>query len=193
MNGKLAVVLLFLPPALFCSPFCRLPWARRPGAASLQLERLRRAGDLRGIEELRAALDNRAFRTALANNLLIILVRWQSSPAALLAAVLKADRIRGAVTLRCSSSRRSAEIAAGLIWRFVYDGDYGLLAGAADPRFAAPSCLRIAISRCTPSWWSSSEVLWLPHDALHRRAAADRPEFTKPPIDGATGRQMFWA
>ena len=74
--------------------------------------------------------------------------------------MLLADRIRGAVTFRMIFFLPYilAEIAAGLIWRFVYDGDYGLLAKIAQTLRASPrrTCSRIAISRCTRSWWSSS-------------------------------------
>src|SRR5206468_5414876 len=51
-------------------------------------------------------------------------------PLALGLAVLLADRFRGtnAYRLIFFLPYVLAEIAAGLIWRFVYDGDYGLLA-----------------------------------------------------------------
>ena len=52
-----------------------------------------------------------------------------------------------------------AEIAAGLIWRFVYDGDYGLLASIARALGAtAPHVLADPPSaRCTRSW---SSIVW---------------------------------
>ena len=53
-----------------------------------------------------------------------------------------------------------AEIAAGLIWRFVYDGDYGLLAKLWEllRRRRRRTCWPIPTSRCTRSWssWSGS-------------------------------------
>ena len=51
-------------------------------------------------------------------------------PLALALAVLLAERMRGAYTFRLIFFLPYvlAEIAAGLIWRFVYDGDYGLVA-----------------------------------------------------------------
>ncbi|MGH2617355.1 MAG: carbohydrate ABC transporter permease, partial [Thermomicrobiales bacterium] len=64
-------------------------------------------------------------------NLLIILISLAVQlPLALALAVLLAERIRGAYTFRMIFFLPYvlAEIAAGLIWRFVYDGDYGLVA-----------------------------------------------------------------
>ena len=51
-------------------------------------------------------------------------------PLALALAVLLTERMRGAYAFRLSFFRPHvlADIAAGLIWRFVYDGDYGLVA-----------------------------------------------------------------
>ena len=69
-----------------------------------------------------------------------------------------------------------AEVAAGLIWRFVYDGDYGLLANDLAQRSAPtpPLCAgRSRPGRCTPILVVDRlEVLRLPHDALHRRACS---------------------
>ena len=72
-----------------------------------------------------------------------------------------------------------ADVAAGLIWRFVYDGDYGLLAKiwAGVRRRRRPSC---SPSRDLAMYAilvvDRVEVFRLPHDALHRRPAADRPQ-----------------
>jgi raffinose/stachyose/melibiose transport system permease protein len=98
-----------------------------------------------GLKNYALLFESRAFRTALTNNLLVILISLAIQlPLALLAAMLLVDRIRGAVTLRMIFFLPYvlAEIAAGLIWRFVYDGDYGLVANAAQTfGFTAPHLL----------------------------------------------------
>ncbi len=75
-----------------------------------------------------------AFRTALTNNLLIIVVSLCIQlPMALGLATLVAERIKGAVTFRMIFFLPYilADVAAGLIWRFMFDGDYGLAAAIA--------------------------------------------------------------
>jgi raffinose/stachyose/melibiose transport system permease protein len=75
-----------------------------------------------------------AFRTALANNLLIIVVSLGIQlPMALGLATLVSQRIRGAWTFRLIFFLPYilADVAAGLIWRFMFDGDYGLAAAIA--------------------------------------------------------------
>src|SRR6185437_10943940 len=72
-----------------------------------------------------------AFRQALFNNLLIIIVSLGIQlPMALGLASLVASRIRGALTYRMIFFLPYvlADVAAGLIWRFMFDGDYGLIA-----------------------------------------------------------------
>jgi raffinose/stachyose/melibiose transport system permease protein len=75
-----------------------------------------------------------AFRIALANNLLIIVVSLGIQlPMALGLATLVSQRIRGAWTFRLIFFLPYilADVAAGLIWRFMFDGDYGLAAAIA--------------------------------------------------------------
>ncbi len=75
-----------------------------------------------------------AFRIALTNNLLIIVVSLGIQlPMALGLATLVSQRIRGAWTFRLIFFLPYilADVAAGLIWRFMFDGDYGLAAAIA--------------------------------------------------------------
>jgi len=98
---------------------------------------------------------NRAFGIAIRNNLLIIAVSLLIQlPLALSLALILADRFRGAVALRMLFFMPYvlAEVAAGLIFSFVYDGDYGLLAGifrsfGAEPPYllASPQTSMLAI------------------------------------------------
>ena len=99
--------------------------------------------------------ENRAFGLALRNNVLIIVVSLLVQlPLALALAIALAERFRGAVALRMLFFLPYvlAEIATGLIFSFVYDGNYGLLAsiwrlfGAEAPHLlASPQTSMLAI------------------------------------------------
>jgi raffinose/stachyose/melibiose transport system permease protein len=108
-----------------------------------------------GFDNYRFVFDNKAFGTAFRNNLLIIVVSLLVQlPLALALALILAQRFRGAVALRMVFFLPYilAEIATGLMFSFVYDGDYGLLAsiyrqfGAEAPHLlASPQTSFLAI------------------------------------------------
>jgi raffinose/stachyose/melibiose transport system permease protein len=142
-------------------------------------------------------VQNRAFRIALCNNLLIIAVSLAIQlPLALAMAILLADRIRGAVAFRMIFFLPYvlAEVAAGLIWRFVYDGDYGLLAKAAAALgFAAPYVLA---DRDLAMYAILIVVVWKYfgfHMMLYIAGLQqiDPNLYEAAHIDGATGRQIL--
>lgn len=199
MNGKPAVVLLFLPPALLLfTVFVALPMGEAAWYSFYNWNGYGAPETFVGLKNYELLLDNRAFRTALANNLMIILVSLAIQlPLALLAAILLADRIRGAVTLRMIFFLPYvlAEIAAGLIWRFVYDGDYGLLANVAQTLgFAAPYVLA---DRDLAMYAILVVIVWKYfgfHMMLYIAGLQqiDPNLYEAAHIDGATGRQMFW-
>jgi raffinose/stachyose/melibiose transport system permease protein len=84
-----------------------------------------------GLDNYRFVLETRAFWLALRNNGLIIAASLLIQlPLALALALLLAERFRGAVALRMLFFLPYilAEIATGLIFSFVYDGDYRLVA-----------------------------------------------------------------
>jgi raffinose/stachyose/melibiose transport system permease protein len=84
-----------------------------------------------GLDNYRFVLETRAFWLALRNNGLIIAVSLLIQlPLALALALTLAERFRGAIALRMLFFLPYilAEIATGLIFSFVYDGDYGLVA-----------------------------------------------------------------
>ena len=138
-----------------------------------------------------------AFRTALANNLLIIVVSLGIQlPMALGLATLVSRRIRGAWTFRLIFFLPYilADVAAGLIWRFMFDGDYGLAAAIAhalglpapyvlaDPDWAMYAILLVIVWK----YFGFHMMLFIAGlqgiDAALLDAAA---------IDGATGMQRF--
>ena len=129
---KLKVVLLFLPPALLLfTLFVVLPMGEAIYYSFFQWNGYGRPEDFVGLKNYAYLIRHRAFNTALGNNLLIILVSLVVQlPLAMALAVLLAERMRGAYTFRLIFFLPYvlAEVAAGLIWRFAYDGDYGLVA-----------------------------------------------------------------
>lgn len=84
-----------------------------------------------GLDNYRFVFESRGFGTAFRNNLLIIAVSLVIQlPLALSLALILAEKFRGAVALRMLFFLPYvlAEIATGLIFSFIYDGNYGLLA-----------------------------------------------------------------
>ncbi len=198
MNGKLTTVLLFLPPALLLfTVFVALPMGEAAWYSFYNWNGYGAPETFIGLKNYALLFESRAFRTALTNNLLIILVSLAIQlPLALLAALLLVDRIRGAVTLRMIFFLPYvlAEIAAGLIWRFVYDGDYGLLANAAQTfGFTAPHLLA---ERDLAMYAILVVIVWKYfgfHMMLYIAGLQqiDPNLYEAAHIDGASRRQMF--
>ena len=199
MKGKLAVVLLFLPPALFLfTLFVALPMGEAAWYSFYNWNGYGTPETFVGLKNYELLFQERAFRTALMNNLMIIAVSLAIQlPLALLAALLLADRIRGAVALRMIFFLPYvlAEIAAGLIWRFVYDGDYGLLAKIAQalsfdaPYVLADRDLAMAAILVVIVWKYFGFHMMLYIAGLQQ---IDPNLYEAAHIDGATSRQMLW-
>ena len=130
--GKLSTILLFLPPALLLfTLFVVLPVGEAAWYSGFNWNGFGKPTNWIGLDNYRFVFDNRAFGTAFKNNLLIIAVSLVIQlPLALSLAIILANRFRGSVALRMVFFLPYilAEIATGLIFSFVYDGDYGLLA-----------------------------------------------------------------
>jgi raffinose/stachyose/melibiose transport system permease protein len=198
MDGRFAVALLFLPPALLLfTLFVALPMGEAAWYSFYNWNGYGAPETFVGLKNYELLLQNRAFRIALVNNLLIIAVSLAVQlPLALAMAILLADRIRGAVTFRMIFfvPYVLAEVAAGLIWRFVYDGDYGLLAKAAAALgFAAPYVLA---DRDLAMYAILVVVVWKYfgfHMMLYIAGLQqiDPNLYEAAHIDGATGRQIF--
>jgi raffinose/stachyose/melibiose transport system permease protein len=155
-TGKWTAVLLFLPPALLLfSLFVVVPVGEAAWYSVFNWNGFGHPTNWVGFDNFRAVFANRAFGIAVRNNLLIIAVSLLIQlPLALSLALILADRFRGAVALRMLFFMPYvlAEVAAGLIFSFVYDGDYGLLAGifrsfGAEPPYllASPQTSMLAI------------------------------------------------
>lgn len=155
-SGKTAAVMLFLPPAiLLFTIFVVLPIGEAAWYSGFNWNGFGTPKNWVGLENYRFVLEHRAFGIAIRNNLLIIAVSLLIQlPLALSLAILLAEKFRGAVTLRMLFFLPYilAEIATGLIFSFVYDGNYGLLAaiygwfGAEAPHLLAdPKTSMLAI------------------------------------------------
>jgi len=199
LNGKLAVVLLFLPPALFLfTLFVALPMGEAAWYSVYNWNGYGIPEHFVGLKNYELLFQDRAFRTALVNNLLIIVVSLAIQlPLALAMALLLADRFRGAVTFRMIFfvPYILAEVAAGLIWRFVYDGDYGLLAKIATGLgFAAPHVLA---DRGLAMYAILVVIVWK-YFGFHMMIyiaglqQIDPNLYEAAHIDGATGPQILW-
>ena len=129
-RSNLTTVLVFLPPALVVfTIFVIIPIGE---AAWYGFYRWNGLGELNryiGLDNYLSLLTNKVFIQAAINNVWIIIVSLGLQlPFALAMAVLLADRRWGAVTFRMIFFLPYilADVACGLIWAFMLDGDYGL-------------------------------------------------------------------
>jgi raffinose/stachyose/melibiose transport system permease protein len=155
-DGRLATLVLFLPPALLLfTLFVVLPIGEAAWYSGFNWNGFGRPTNWIGLDNYRFVFETRAFGLAFRNNILIIAVSLLVQlPLALTLALMLAEKFRGAVALRMLFFLPYvlAEIATGLIFSFVYDGDYGLLAsvyrmfGAEAPHLlASPQTSMLAI------------------------------------------------
>ena len=127
-----ATILIFLPPALLLfTVFVALPMAEAAWYSFFNWNGYGRPEKFIGLENYGYLVDNAIFLRALANNGLIIIVSLVIElPLALGVAMLVAGRIVGAAWFRMIFFLPYvlADVGAGLIWRYMFDGDYGLSA-----------------------------------------------------------------
>lgn len=132
IDGRLSALLLFLPPALLLfTLFVVLPIGEAAWYSGFNWNGFGSPTKWIGLDNYRFVFDSRGFGTAFRNNLLIIAVSLAIQlPLALTLALMLADRFRGSVALRMLFFLPYvlAEVATGLIFSFIYDGNYGLLA-----------------------------------------------------------------
>ncbi|RCS21880.1 sugar ABC transporter permease [Phyllobacterium salinisoli] len=198
VRGRLPVLLFFLPPALLLfTLFVILPMGE---AAWYSLYRWNGYGapeHFIGLRNFEVLFNNAAFSRALINNGLIILTSLLLQiPLAIWLATMLAHRIKGAVTFRLIFFLPYvlADVAAGLIWRFVYDGDYGLFAaisgffGVVTPYVLADKNLAIYAVLAVVIWKYFGFHMMLFIAGLQ---AVDKNVLEAAEIDGATGWQKF--
>ena len=127
-----AVVLVFLPPALLLfTVFVALPMAEAGWFSFYNWDGYGRPEKFIGLTNYGYLIGNATFLRALANNGIIIAVSLLIQlPLALAVAMMVAGRIAGAAWFRMIFFLPYvlADVGAGLIWRYMFDGDYGLVA-----------------------------------------------------------------
>jgi raffinose/stachyose/melibiose transport system permease protein len=198
-GGRLLTAVIFLPPALLLfTIFVVMPMGEAAWYSFYNWNGYGRPENFIGLKNYFWLLGNGAFLRALANNGFIIVVSLAIQlPLALGVALILAYRIAGAVAFRMIFFLPYilADVAAGLIWRFVYDGDYGLVSGAAS-LFGAPPVYLLADKN-----WAFCAVLvvivWKYfgfHMMLYIAGlqSVDKSQLEAAEIDGAGAVQRFW-
>ena len=126
-------ILIFLPPALLLfTVFVVMPMGEAAWYSFYNWNGYGRPENFIGLKNYVSLIGNHAFTLALLNNFLIIAVSLAIQlPLALGVALIVSRKITGAVAFRMIFFLPYilADVAAGLIWHFVYDGDYGLVSG----------------------------------------------------------------
>jgi raffinose/stachyose/melibiose transport system permease protein len=197
-DGRLTVLILFLPPALLLfTLFVVLPIGEAAWYSGFNWNGFGRPTTWIGFDNYRFVLETRAFWLALRNNGLIIAVSLLIQlPLALALALILAERFRGAVALRMLFFLPYilAEIATGLIFSFVYDGDYGLVAsiwhwfGAEAPHLLASTQTAMVAVLIVIIWKYFGFHMMLYIAALQ---GMDRSLIEAARIDGATRPQVL--
>lgn len=198
LGNTAAVVLLFLPPALLLfTVFVAIPMGEAVWYSLFNWNGYGTPTDFVGLQNFVLLLEDEVFRTSLLNNTLVIgSALIIQLPLALLLAILIAERIRGSTVFRLIFFLPYilAEIAAGLIWRFVFDGEYGLLAqvfnafGAdppfvlSDPTYAMTAVLVVMV------WKYFGFYMMLYIAGLQQ---IDKSLYEAARMDGATHLQIF--
>ncbi|HEY3620895.1 MAG TPA: sugar ABC transporter permease [Roseiarcus sp.] len=129
LNGW-AVVVIFLPPALLLfTVFVSLPIVEAGWYSFFNWNGYGRPEKFVGLKNYGYLFSNPTFTRSLINNGLIIVFSLLVQLAlALAVAVMVAGRVVGAVWFRMIFFLPYvlADVAAGLIWHFMFDGDYGI-------------------------------------------------------------------
>ncbi len=197
-HDRALTLLVFLPPALLLfTLFVILPMGE---AAWYSLYRWNGYGtptEFVGLRNFQVLFGNAAFSQALLNNGLIILISVLIQiPLAIWLAMMLAHRIPGVVAFRLVFFLPYvlADVAAGLIWRFVYDGDYGLFAaissffGFANPYVLADKDVAIYAVLGVIVWKYFGFHMMLFIAGLQ---SVDKNVLEAAEIDGASGWQKF--
>ena len=129
LNGW-AVIVVFLPPALLLfTVFVALPMAEAAWYGFFNWNGYGRPEKFVALKNYLWLFENPAFARAVINNGLIILASLLVQlPLALGVALLLAGRMTGAVWFRMVFFLPYilADVVAGLMWRFMFDGGYGI-------------------------------------------------------------------
>lgn len=199
IRGKLPVLVLFLPPALLLfTVFVILPMGEAAWYSFYNWNGYGLPDQWIGTRNYELIFNNGAFRQALVNNGLIILISiLVQIPLALWLATMVTHRIKGAVAFRLLFFLPYvlADVAAGMIWRFVYDGQFGLVAGIFNS-FGMEAPFWLA-DRQVAFYAVLGVIVWK-YFGFHMMLfvaglqAIDKNVLEAADIDGATGWQKFF-
>jgi raffinose/stachyose/melibiose transport system permease protein len=197
-NARWPVILLFLPPALMLfTLLVILPTGEAAWYSFYNWNGYGLPDKWVGTRNYELIFENRAFTTAIWNNLLIIAVSLMVQlPLAMWLAMMVTRKIKGALAFRLVFFMPYilADVAAGMIWRFVYDGDYGLVAGI-SAMFGVETVYWLA-DRDVAMYAILGVIVWK-YFGFHMMLfiaglqAIDRNVLEAADIDGATGWQKF--
>jgi raffinose/stachyose/melibiose transport system permease protein len=197
--GGLVTALVFLPPALLLfTLFIILPVAEAGWYSVFNWNGLGPLNRVIGFANYVQVLSHSVFQRAFLNNLLIIAVSLGVQlPLALGLAILLSERFRGAVAFRMIFFLPYilADVAAGLIWRFMFDGDYGPISYMVQ-WFGYPPLFLLA-DRDLAYSTVLTVIVWKYfgfHMMLYIAGlqSIDRNLYEAADIDGATPLQRFW-
>jgi len=128
---SLVPLLIFLPPSLILfTVFVVLPMVDAATFSFFQWNGYGPITNFVGFENYADVINHRNFGTAVRNSLIVVAVSLLIQlPLAMWCAIALAERSVSINILRTIFFLpfMLAEVAAGLIWKFVYDGNYGLL------------------------------------------------------------------
>ena len=197
-NGWTTLV-VFLPPALLLfTVFVALPMGEAAWYSFYNWNGYGRPERLIGLKNYGYLIGNSTFNRALINNALIIVVSLLVQlPLALGVALMVAGRIAGAAWFRTIFFLPYvlADVAAGLIWHFMFDGGYGL------PSIITGSLGLLPYYLLADKNWAFSAVLivilWKYfgfHMMLYIAGlqGIDKSLLEAAEMDGASALQRFW-
>jgi len=131
-SSQMRTCFLFLPPALLLfTLFVTCPVVEAAYYSFFNWNGYGAPSKWIGLDNFLRVLSDPIFYHSLFNNLLIVLVSaFIQVPMALALALLISDKSRSSVIFRAIFFLPYilGEIVAGLIWRYIYDGNYGVLA-----------------------------------------------------------------
>jgi raffinose/stachyose/melibiose transport system permease protein len=198
MNGW-ATLVVFLPPALLLfTVFVFLPMAEASWYSFFNWDGL---GPLRrfiALKNYRWVFENPVFLRAVFNNALVILVSLAIQlPLALGVALMVAGKAWGSVAFRMIFFLPYvlADVVAGLIWRFLFDGDYGLVAAITHGFGMQPVYL---LASDTWAFTAVLAVVLWKYFGFHMMLyvaglqSVDKSLLEAAEMDGANAWQRFW-
>jgi raffinose/stachyose/melibiose transport system permease protein len=191
-------VLIFLPPALLLfTIFVILPIAEAAWYGFYNWNGFNRPENFIGLKNYLSLLDNATFKRAALNNFIIIAVSLLLQlPLALGMALLLAKKAFGAVAFRLIFFMPYilADVAAGLIFRFIFDGDYGPVSGLSQALGFGPVYM---LASPTPAMIALLIVILWKYFGFHMMLfiaglqSIDQHLYEAAEIDGANAFQRF--